>query len=111
MKMRGASNLPHTSRAGRNGAAISHEANRFSPLLRAPAGGRSARRTSPHGLRIAAIDIGTNSLHMVVVEVTAQLSFKTLSSEKELTQLGTAALVQHRLTRRAMAHTLEVLGR
>ncbi len=69
------------------------------------------RTRTPHGLRIAAIDIGTNSLHMVIVEVTDTLSFKILSSDKDLTQLGSAALVQHRLTKRAMAHTIDVLGR
>jgi exopolyphosphatase/guanosine-5'-triphosphate,3'-diphosphate pyrophosphatase len=72
---------------------------------------RPPRTPSPHGLRIAAIDIGTNSLHMVIVEVTESLSFKVLSSEKDLTQLGAAALVHHRLTRRPMDHTLEVLAR
>ena len=74
----------------------------------APARGR---RGTPHGLRIAAIDIGTNSLHMVVVEVTESIGFKILSSEKDLTQLGSAALVRHVLTRSAMQHTLGVLGR
>jgi exopolyphosphatase/guanosine-5'-triphosphate,3'-diphosphate pyrophosphatase len=48
---------------------------------------------------------------MVIVEVTDNLSFKTLSSDKDLTQLGASALVHHRLTARAMAHTLEVLAR
>ena len=71
---------------------------------------RPVRRT-PHGLRVAAIDIGSNSLHMVIVEVTDQLAFRILASEKELTQLGSAALIRHKLTRRAMVHTYEVLGR
>ncbi len=66
---------------------------------------------TPHGLRLAAIDIGTNSLHMVIVEVTDSLSFRILSSEKDLTQLGSSALVHHRLTKTAVAHTLEVLAR
>ncbi len=72
---------------------------------------RPPRTPTPHGLRIAAIDIGTNSLHMVIVEVTDSLSFKILSSEKDLTQLGDQALVSHHLPKRAMAHTLEVLAR
>jgi exopolyphosphatase / guanosine-5'-triphosphate,3'-diphosphate pyrophosphatase len=72
---------------------------------------RPPRTPTPHGLRIAAIDIGTNSLHMVIVEVTDSLSFKVISSEKDLTQLGSAALVHHHLTKRAMAHTMEVLAR
>ncbi len=71
----------------------------------------ASRMATPHGLRVAAVDIGTNSLHMVIVEVTDQLSFRILDSEKDLTQLGSAALVKHRLTKRAMTHTIEVLGR
>ncbi len=71
-----------------------------------------ARRTAtPHGLRIAAIDIGTNSLHLVVVEVTAALDFRVLASEREFTQLGAGALVHHVLERAAMRHALSVLGR
>ena len=48
---------------------------------------------------------------MVIVEVTDSLSFKILSSDKDLTQLGSAALVYHHLSKRAMAHTLDVLAR
>lgn len=69
------------------------------------------RRSTPHGLRVAAIDIGTNSVHMVIVEVTDQLTFRTLGTEKDLTQLGSAALVHHRLTRKAMVHTYQILSR
>ena len=80
-----------------------------------PRAGRRAPRAVtavvPHGLRLAAIDIGTNSLHMVVVEVTAALDFRVLSSEKELTRLGAAALIRHVLPRPAMYHTLRVLDR
>jgi exopolyphosphatase/guanosine-5'-triphosphate,3'-diphosphate pyrophosphatase len=72
---------------------------------------RTGLPRTPHGLRIAAIDIGTNSLHMVVVEVTEHLGFKTLCSEKDLTQLGSDALVRHELSRRAMLNTQEVLAR
>ena len=81
------------------------------PLTPASALSRPPRTPTPHGLRIAAIDIGTNSLHMIIVEVTDSLSFKILSSDKDLTQLGSAALVKGRLTKRAMAHTLEILAR
>ncbi|MGC8552876.1 MAG: Ppx/GppA phosphatase family protein [Phycisphaerae bacterium] len=84
------------------------QVHRHPPRLRRTA---APRRPSPHGLRIAAIDIGTNSLHMVVVEVTQQLGFKVLSSEKDLTKLGHSALVKHVLTRSSMEHTLSVLGR
>jgi len=71
----------------------------------------ASKAGGPHGLRLCAIDIGTNSLHMVIVEVTAALTFRTLSSQKELTQLGRDALVKHVLARSAMNHTVAVLGR
>jgi exopolyphosphatase/guanosine-5'-triphosphate,3'-diphosphate pyrophosphatase len=72
---------------------------------------KTIQAATPHGLRIAALDIGTNSLHMVIVEVTATMGFKVLSSEKELTQLGSESLVKHILPRAAMAHTMGVLSR
>jgi exopolyphosphatase/guanosine-5'-triphosphate,3'-diphosphate pyrophosphatase len=48
---------------------------------------------------------------MVVVEVTDQMAFRVLSSEKDLTQLGEEALVNHYLSKRAMDYSLDVLGR
>jgi len=88
-------------------------ANRRSALQPTPASSipKPPRSPTPHGLRIAAIDIGTNSLHMVIVEVTDTLSFRTLSSDKDLTNLGAAALVHHRLSKRAIDHTLDALAR
>ena len=79
---------------------------------RAPArlAARTAPRT-PHGLRIGAVDVGSNSMHMVIVEITDRLDFRVLASEKEITQLGSSALVRHRLTRQAMNHTYRVLER
>lgn len=104
--------------------AVSHQNHAYSPraslsgLISVPNSApsaalslRPARRVTPHGLRIAAIDIGTNSLHMVIVEVTDQMTFRVLSSEKDMTQLGEDALVQRYLGKRAMEHTAEVLAR
>jgi exopolyphosphatase/guanosine-5'-triphosphate,3'-diphosphate pyrophosphatase len=80
--------------------------------VKTPASRHAAPRTrTPHGLRIAAIDIGSNSVHMVIVEVTDTLSFKTLSSDKELTKLGASALTRKVLTQRAIDDTIETLGR
>ena len=39
-------------------------------------------------MRVAAIDIGTNSVHMIVVEVRADLSFQVIDREKEMVRLG-----------------------
>jgi len=41
-------------------------------------------------IRIAAIDIGTNSLHMIVVRVRPDLSFEIIDREKEMVRLGAA---------------------
>jgi exopolyphosphatase/guanosine-5'-triphosphate,3'-diphosphate pyrophosphatase len=96
--------------APRNGKGHAH-GPASAPATPASSLSRPPRKTTPHGLRIAAIDIGTNSLHMVVVEVTDSLSFKVLASEKDLTRLGDQALVNHHLPKRAMVHTLDVLAR
>jgi exopolyphosphatase/guanosine-5'-triphosphate,3'-diphosphate pyrophosphatase len=34
-------------------------------------------------MRIAAIDIGTNSIHMIVVQVRADLSFEVIDRERD----------------------------
>ena len=44
-------------------------------------------------MRLAAIDIGTNSLHMIVVQVRADLSFEVIDREKEMVRLGAGGLV------------------
>ena len=43
-------------------------------------------------IRLAAIDIGTNSLHMIVVRVRADLSFEVIDREKEMVRLGAGGL-------------------
>src|ERR1035437_9491851 len=99
---------PQSHKPHRNGQATQPSKTPATPAASAT---RPSRQTTPHGLRIAAIDIGSNSLHMVIVEVTDTLSFKTLSSDKDLTNLGAAGLVQHRLAKRAIDHTLDILSR
>ena len=39
-------------------------------------------------MRIAAIDIGTNSVHMIVVRVRTDLSFEVIDREKAMVRLG-----------------------
>ena len=62
-------------------------------------------------MRLAAIDIGTNSVHMVVVEVHPDLSFEIVDREKEMVRLGSGALESGELTETAMATALETLVR
>jgi exopolyphosphatase/guanosine-5'-triphosphate,3'-diphosphate pyrophosphatase len=60
-------------------------------------------------MRIAAIDIGTNSIHMIVVEVRPDLSFEVVDSEKDMVRLGAGGLDGRSLTPSAMTaarHTL-----
>ena len=38
--------------------------------------------------RVAAIDVGTNSVHMIVVRVRPDLSFEVIDREKEMVRLG-----------------------
>ncbi len=43
---------------------------------------------SPFPEVLAAIDIGTNSVHMIVVQVRADFSFEVIDREKEMVRLG-----------------------
>ena len=43
-------------------------------------------------MRIAAIDIGTNSLHMIIARVRPDRSFEVIDREKEMVRLGAGGL-------------------
>src|ERR1041384_7733920 len=65
-------------------------------------------------MRIAAIDIGTNSIHMIVVQVRPDLSFEIIDREKEMVRLGAGGLDGRSLTPTAMTaglHALTKFGR
>jgi exopolyphosphatase/guanosine-5'-triphosphate,3'-diphosphate pyrophosphatase len=62
-------------------------------------------------MRIAAIDIGTNSLHMIVVRVRPDLSFEIIDREKEMVRLGAGGLDGRKLTPDAMHAALQVLSK
>src|SRR5947207_1487146 len=66
-----------------------------------------------HGssVRIAAIDIGTNSIHMVIAEATGPGGFEIVDREREVVQIGRGSFGAGRLQRPAMARTLAALGR
>jgi exopolyphosphatase/guanosine-5'-triphosphate,3'-diphosphate pyrophosphatase len=65
----------------------------------------------PAVMKIAAIDIGTNSIHLVVVEANARGTFRVLDREKEMVRLGTETLTRGRLSRAAMERGLQALRR
>jgi len=60
-------------------------------------------------MKIAAIDLGSNSIHLVIVEVSPSGGFHVVASEKEMVRLGAATLSRGRLSAAAMARGLEVL--
>src|SRR5215207_8486245 len=63
------------------------------------------------GFRIAAIDVGSNSLHMVVAQVDADGGVTTLWRMKEMVGLGRISFPSRRLTKDAMERALMALGR
>jgi exopolyphosphatase/guanosine-5'-triphosphate,3'-diphosphate pyrophosphatase len=61
-------------------------------------------------MKIAAIDLGSNSIHMVIVEVNASGGFQVIDREKQMVRLGAGTLSRHRLTAGAIKRGLAVLG-
>ena len=62
-------------------------------------------------MRLAAIDIGTNSVHMIVVQVRPDLSFEVIDREKEMVRLGAGGLDGRKLTETAMDAALQALSK
>ena len=62
-------------------------------------------------MQIAAIDIGTNSLHMIIVKVAADASFEVVGREKDMVRLGAGGLEGRPLSEGAMTSGLQTLAR
>ncbi|HTL70674.1 MAG TPA: Ppx/GppA phosphatase family protein [Candidatus Eisenbacteria bacterium] len=62
-------------------------------------------------MKIAVFDIGTNSIHMLIVEIRDDLSFEILDHEKDTTRLGDGSFEKKRLAKTTMRRALEVLDR
>ena len=62
-------------------------------------------------MRIAAIDIGTNSVHMIVVQVRPDLSFEVIDREKDMVRLGAGGLGGRALTPEAMTAARQALSK
>jgi Exopolyphosphatase len=60
--------------------------------------------------RIAAIDVGTNSIHMIVAE-TRDHGYRVVDREKEMVQLGLASLDGQPLTEDAIERGVATIGR
>ena len=59
--------------------------------------------------KLAVIDIGTNSIHMVLAEILPDASFKILDRFKDMTRLGNGVFATRRLSDEAMSRALDVL--
>jgi exopolyphosphatase/guanosine-5'-triphosphate,3'-diphosphate pyrophosphatase len=61
--------------------------------------------------RIAAIDVGTNSIHMVVAEARGRSGYRVVDREKEMVQLGLSSLDGQPLTDDAMERGVVSIAR
>jgi len=62
-------------------------------------------------MRIAAIDIGTNSIHMVIAQSRGGASFDVIDREREVVQIGRGSFAAGRLRREAIRRTADALAR
>ena len=60
--------------------------------------------------KIAVIDIGTNSIHMVLAEVLPDFTYKILDRFKDMARLGNGTFATQRLSDEAIARGLRVIG-
>jgi exopolyphosphatase / guanosine-5'-triphosphate,3'-diphosphate pyrophosphatase len=62
-------------------------------------------------MRLAAIDIGTNSVHIVIAEAIGQNRFEVLDREREVVQVGRGSFGRNRLKSDAILRTVDALDR
>src|SRR5262245_16317811 len=62
-------------------------------------------------MRIAAIDVGSNSIHMVIAEARPDGHYVVLDRGKEMVRLGERSLTTGRLTKPAMERGIKTLAR
>ena len=62
-------------------------------------------------MRIAAIDIGTNSIHMVIAAAESASGFEVIDREREVVQVGRGSFGSSRLRAQAIRDTAEALRR
>jgi len=62
-------------------------------------------------MNLAAIDIGTNSIHMIIVKVTSRQTFEVLVQEKEMVKLGVGVFANKMLSEEAFHRGVETIKR
>jgi exopolyphosphatase/guanosine-5'-triphosphate,3'-diphosphate pyrophosphatase len=81
------------------------------PTARTSPSAAPARREVASDIRLAAIDVGSNSIHMVIAQVDAGGGVTTLWRLKEMVGLGRISFPSKRLTVNAMDRAVVVLRR
>jgi exopolyphosphatase/guanosine-5'-triphosphate,3'-diphosphate pyrophosphatase len=71
----------------------------------------TSRTPAASATRVAAIDIGSNSIHMIVAESDGEGGFRVLARERDMVRLGKSALGRGTLSRRAVRDGLEAILR
>ena len=61
--------------------------------------------------KIAIYDIGTNSIHMKIIQINPDFSFEVLDHQKDMTRIGSGSFKAKKLSRRAIKRALKVLDR
>lgn len=69
------------------------------------------RGATGDGLRLGAIDLGTNSIRLVIAEVRPDRSYRVLDDEKEFARLGRGLVLTGRLEPGAMEQAVAAVGR
>lgn len=62
-------------------------------------------------VRLAAIDLGTNSFHMIIVELLPDMSFMMIDRAKEMIRIGSGSITTKQLSEAAMEQGIETLLR
>ena len=62
-------------------------------------------------MKLAALDVGSNSIHMIVVETGPGRELRILDREKDMVRLGDSAFAEGRLSAPAQARALSTISR
>ena len=62
-------------------------------------------------MKLAAIDIGSNSIHLVIVDAIPGQRLQLIEREKEMVRLGAGTLTEHRLSDQTIDRAISALKR
>lgn len=62
-------------------------------------------------MKVSFFDIGTNSIHMKIVDIHADASFEVLEHEKNMTRIGQGSFKSMKLSKRSMRRGLKIIQR